>query len=537
MVTQAVCPAQFLFTINLGPITPSRKDLALHIFCPSALSPNRPMEQQQPLLIQALLDSFDWGIMVVLDYQSQMFMNDICMQLFHLSEETWGFAPYDEQVAYMGRQFRDPAAFLKEIRDTENQPLLETQELFHTVDGRSLEISSQPISANYVVIGRIWHFREFKDDPRQGSTDFVRGKRQSLIATVVSQTYHQRHPKEILSNVVNYLGEVLAIERALIYELDHETTEGLRCEWVHKSFPQKCGDYYRYFQNNPWLWNFYSQVQCVHLGRDDVDASSKLHQILEQLQVQTCLSFPLIVHDRLWGVLLLHCCHGHRDWLPDEIEFLETLSNQMAIAIHQEHLNIQLTTTQNQIKAANTTDELTLIPNARRFEQVLEKEWQRLAREELPLALLQCRIDFFDLYRETYGDELADSCLQQVSWAIALVCQRPADLVARCGREEFGVILPNTDLDGALYIADQILTSVQKLKISHLQSPTEQYVSLSIGMNATVPTLTLLPTELTESAQNALEMAIAAGGNQIQVGEIFILEDMVVPEPGVELDW
>ncbi|MEB3225448.1 MAG: sensor domain-containing diguanylate cyclase [Synechococcus sp.] len=495
------------------------------------------MELQQPTMIQALLDAFDWGIMVTLEYQNQVFMNDICAQLFQVSDEMRGFATYDEHIAQISQQFRDPSAFLGEIRDTENQPLLETQELFHTIAGRSLEISSRPISANYVVVGRIWHFREFDNHPNHGSTEFIRGKRQSLIATVVSQTYHQRHPREILSNVVNNLGEVLAIERALIYQLDSETSEGLRFEWLHKSFSQKCGDYYRYFQNNPWLWNAYTQVQCVHFGRDDVDASSKLHQIHEQLQVQTCLSFPILIHEQLWGVLLLHCCHGHRDWLPDEIEFLETLSNQMAIAIHQHHLNSQLQSTQHQIQATNTTDELTLIPNARRFEQVLEKEWQRLAREELPLALLRCRIDFFDLYRETYGDELADSCLQQVSWAISLVCQRPADLVARCEGEEFGVILPNTDLDGALYIADQILSSVQKLKISHLQSPTEQYVSLSIGMNAAVPTLTILPSELTKSTQSALQEAIAAGGNRIKVGEPLILEDLAPSTTDPLLDW
>ncbi|WP_024544778.1 diguanylate cyclase domain-containing protein [Picosynechococcus sp. NKBG15041c] len=495
------------------------------------------MELQAHTLIKPILNSFDWGVMVVLDDQTQVFMNDTCAQLFQLSDETREFAPYDEQIAHIGRQFRDQAAFFGEIHDTENQPLLETQELFHTIDGRSLEIASQPITADYVLVGRIWHFREFTNHPNQGSTAFVRGKRQALIATVVAQTYHQRHPKEILSNVVNALGEVFAIERALIYQLDSEIHDGLRLEWLHKSFPQKCGDYYRYLQNNPWIWNFYSQVQCVHLGRDDTDASRKIHQILEQLQVQTCLSFPIIIHDRLWGVLLLHCCHGHREWLPDEIEFLETLSNQMAIAIHQDELNARLTTTQNQIRATNTTDELTLIPNARRFEQVLEKEWQRLAREELPLAILYCRIDYFDLYQETYGEELADGCLQQVSWAIALVCQRPADLVARCGREEFGVILPNTDLDGALYIADQILTSVQKLRISHLQSPREQYVSLSVGMNAFIPNLTILPSELIQSAQQALDAAAQAGGNQIKVGEMLTLEDIALSAVNPALDW
>ncbi|NJN71948.1 MAG: diguanylate cyclase, partial [Limnothrix sp. RL_2_0] len=236
-------------------------------------------------------------------------------------------------------------------------------------------------------------------------------------------------------------------------------------------------------------------------------------------------SFPIIIQDHLWGVLLLHSCSHPRAWLGEEIEFLDVLCNQMAIAIHQYDLDRDLTISQKQIQANNTTDELTLIPNAKYFEQVLEKEWQRLAREDLPLTILMCRIDFFDLYRETYGDELAKQCLQQVSWAIALVCQRPADLVARYKEEEFGVILPNTDLDGALFIADQVLSSIQKLKMNHLQSPIDQHVSISIGINSMVPTLAVLPDDLVNSARLALSKAIQLGGNRITMGEMLCALD------------
>lgn len=497
------------------------------------------MKQKEQTVIQALIDSFDWGVMVIIDRQSQVLMNRTFITLFRIPEELQEFVTYDSQISYICSQLRDADKFFTEIHDTEVQPLLETQELFHMIDGRSLEVSSKPVAIDQLVVGRIWHFHEFNHYGAQTGATFVMSKRQSLISTVVAQTYHQRLPKEILSNVVNRLGEVFAIERALIYQLDGQTGEAMRFEWTHQNFSVKCTDYYRYFQENPWVWAFYEQVQCVHLNQTGTDPARKVNQLLQQLGVKTCLSFPIIVGDRLWGVLLLHCCHEHRDWLPEEIEFLEILSNQMAIAIQQTEIREQLTNTQNQIKATNTMDELTLIPNAKRFEQVLEKEWQRLAREELPLTVLSCRVDFFDLYQETYGEELANSCLQQVSWAISLVCQRPADLVARCGRDEFGVILPNTDLDGALFIADQLISSIQKLKISHLQSPAEQYVSISIGVNAMVPTLTMLPSELVNSTRKALGEAIQAGGNQIKVGEILVLDEIMLDQNGSvrDLDW
>jgi diguanylate cyclase (GGDEF)-like protein len=483
------------------------------------------MKEKEQTMIQAFIDSLDWGVIIIFDRQTQILMNEEFVQRFRIPTEVRRNMSYESQMSYIGSLLRDEDAFISELHDTETQPLIQTQELFHTIDGRSFDVTSKPVAIDQLIVGRIWHFREFGSNYQQTGAVFVMKKRQELLSMVVSQTIHKRSPKEILKTVVNHLGQVFAVERAIIYQLDGKAPEGMRFEWSTEAFSNGYKEYYQYFQNNPWVWTFYSQLQCNHVEDIDGEPVRKINTLLQQLQVKTCLSFPIIMQDHLWGVLLLHSCYQQREWLADEIEFLEVLSNQIAIAIHQYELNAQLTSTQKQIEATNTTDELTLIPNARRFEQVLEKEWQRLAREDLPLTVLICKIDFFDLYQETYGEDLAKSCLQQVSWAIALVCQRPADLVARYSAEEFGVILPNTDLDGALFIADQILTSIQKLKINHLQSPIDQYVSLSIGINSLVPTLTILPSDLVDSAREALGRAIEAGGNRITLGEMLCAID------------
>lgn len=495
------------------------------LFC-LAFGISQPMKEKEQTMIQGLIDAFDWGVLVSFDRQGQVLMNAALVEVFQIPDEVRYNMSYESQMAYVARQLRDERAFLQEVHDTEAQPLIETQELFHTHAGLSVELVSQPLRLAQLIVGRIWHFRGLTESllDRRGATLMMK-RRQELLGLLTAQTVQGRSPREILQGAVNQLGQVLAVDRVMIYQLDETMSEGLRFEWSTPAHAANFKDYYLYFQKNPWVWDFYGVVQRNHVNEDLDNPARKIRTLLKQLAVKTCLSFPIIIQEQLWGVLLLHCCTAERDWSSADIEFLEMLTNQLAIAISHHELQIQLSSIQARIAANNTTDELTLIPNARRFEQVLEKEWQRLAREDLPLTVLSCKIDFFEEYGEAYGEELARACLQQVSWAIALVCQRPADLVARCSTEEFGVILPNTDLDGALFLADQILTSIPKLRINHIHSPVDKYVTISIGINSIVPTLAILPSDLMQSAQEALKDAVNEGGNRIALGAMLAASD------------
>jgi GGDEF domain-containing protein len=94
-----------------------------------------------------------------------------------------------------------------------------------------------------------------------------------------------------------------------------------------------------------------------------------------------------------------------------------------------------------------TIDGLTQIANRRAFDQRLEGEWQRLAREHLPLSLLLCDVDFFKRYNDRYGHPVGDDCLRTVAKTIESCIRRPAEIVPRNGGEEFAVILPNTQRD------------------------------------------------------------------------------------------
>ncbi|MGB7416791.1 MAG: EAL domain-containing protein, partial [Thermosynechococcaceae cyanobacterium] len=162
------------------------------------------------------------------------------------------------------------------------------------------------------------------------------------------------------------------------------------------------------------------------------------------------------------------------------------------------------------------TDGLTRIFNRRRFDELFLTEWNRLTRDERPLSLIMVDVDYFKAYNDTYGHPEGDLCLQRLAKAISKVAKRPADIVARYGGEEFVVALPNTDLNGAVYVAEAIRAELQDLQIPHCNSPVSSQVTISLGVASQVPNETMAPSQLLEAADRALYVAKEQGRDRIQ---------------------
>jgi diguanylate cyclase (GGDEF)-like protein/PAS domain S-box-containing protein len=170
------------------------------------------------------------------------------------------------------------------------------------------------------------------------------------------------------------------------------------------------------------------------------------------------------------------------------------------------------------VEALAITDALTGLPNRRRFDQDLATEWLRGAREQEPLSLLMMDIDKFKVYNDTFGHIRGDGCLKQVAEACMDVIHRPGDLVARYGGEEFVVILPNTNSEGALAVANDILEAIRHRRLPHPGSA-HQIVTVSIGCATGVPAYGKHATELLDLADRALYTAKSAGRNQVYAFE------------------
>ena len=166
-----------------------------------------------------------------------------------------------------------------------------------------------------------------------------------------------------------------------------------------------------------------------------------------------------------------------------------------------------------------TIDSLTQIANRRCFDQYLNQEWTRLIREQAPISLLLCDIDYFKLYNDTYGHQAGDRCLTIVAQTIKNGAKRPADLVARYGGGEFAVILPNTNLFGAVKIAEGLRLEILNLQIPHAGSDVSQVVTISIGAASQIPVREHSPATLIDKANRALYQAKTEGRNRLVIHE------------------
>ena len=133
------------------------------------------------------------------------------------------------------------------------------------------------------------------------------------------------------------------------------------------------------------------------------------------------------------------------------------------------------------------TDGLTALANRRRFDEALEMEWRRAAREGRSLSLLMIDVDRFKLYNDRYGHQKGDDCLRMVASVLSRFGRRAGDVVARYGGEEFAVMLPGAEAPAAAAIAEDVRCAIQEAALEHLDNQPGQVVTASIGAATLAP--------------------------------------------------
>lgn len=192
-------------------------------------------------------------------------------------------------------------------------------------------------------------------------------------------------------------------------------------------------------------------------------------------------------------------------------EYSHTLEEKVAKRTNElETLNLEL-------QRLADRDGLTGVANRRSGDAYLKDHWLRLRRESRPLSVVMLDVDYFKNFNDTYGHQKGDDCLIRVARTLEGQLQRSTDLVARFGGEEFILILPNTDSNGALKVAENARLAIEALDIKHRQSSVSDRITVSVGSATTQPGERNSIEELIYAADQALYKAKQSGRNQVQV--------------------
>ena len=201
--------------------------------------------------------------------------------------------------------------------------------------------------------------------------------------------------------------------------------------------------------------------------------------------------------------------------------------NEQELQLYRNHLEQQVEQRTIALQKANEKlqklarrDSLTGIANRRVFDEVLTREVRRAAREQTPLTLVLCDIDFFKAYNDSYGHLAGDSCLTKVARATRQHFHRAGDLVSRFGGEEFAIVLPNTGSQEAAHMSEVLRQAIWDLNIPHRSSTITDRITISIGLITVVPRNNLISKTIIKAADDALYQAKEHGRNRVVVSTV-----------------
>ena len=270
---------------------------------------------------------------------------------------------------------------------------------------------------------------------------------------------------------------------------------------AEKGFPEML-EQQEFSTDVPAIEYMASTKQCICTG-DSADGSA-FHFLPARCSMKSLMCAPVVVSDKVKGIVCLDSTEENA-FDKDDLRFVQLLAKGMSIAMERSFLH-------SQVKVLTTEDSLTGCHNRRKFEADLEEEIARAKRYERPLSFLMIDIDWFKKYNDIHGHSKGDELLKEIA-KLFVGKVRDTDKVYRYGGEVFVIMLPETDQEKALLVANRIQKAVeQKQFAGQKESQPDGELTVSIGV-ASYPWDGNSKNELLESADTALRHAKRSGRN------------------------
>lgn len=272
--------------------------------------------------------------------------------------------------------------------------------------------------------------------------------------------------------------------------------------------------------NNGNLLSLFNEPQSVAdalrlamLAEDDVPVRLQAAARDKSMRVTVRMLDAMSAEGRRYFLMRLHGDKSvSREIMTLAEKLSQTTSEKEALQSERDRLRNVVDTTIPKLEVLSYEDALTGLGNRRAFDQHLEAEWGRLTGRRVPLSVVIIDVDHFKAYNDAYGHPRGDSILKIVARTLRQAAARDCDLACRIGGEEFAYLLPNTDIAGAIRVAETARARIDELGLTH---PSGGTLSVSAGVACVRPTAGTTQREFLERADAALYRAKRLGRNRV----------------------
>jgi len=237
-------------------------------------------------------------------------------------------------------------------------------------------------------------------------------------------------------------------------------------------------------------------------------------EILSNYHLYSVFYVPITYQEKLLGILGGHKCETQAQWSQHYETFFGQIADQLAIGVTNARLY-------KRVERQATTDGLTNLFNHRTGQEKLTEQLRLAERYQRNLAVVMMDIDHFKSINDTYGHPVGDTVLKAVAQLIRRDC-RDVDIPVRYGGEEFLLVLPEVNQEGAVVVAERLRKTLQREIIFH--DEVQLSITASIGVAA-------YPEDaeghhLLELADKALYLSKRMGRNQVHTASDLIFHEL-----------
>lgn len=254
------------------------------------------------------------------------------------------------------------------------------------------------------------------------------------------------------------------------------------------------------------------------------DWASRMHPEDRERVVNFCISQSQagVDHEADYRALTTT---GEYVWIRDVVHVVRDEQGQVTALVgfmfditERKKTEEKLLSLQKELEDLSFRDGLTGVANRRKFDAVLDKEWDEARRNVQPLSLIVIDVDFFKRFNDHHGHVEGDETLRRVAHALASAANRPRDFLARYGGEEFVLLLPASDEAAAAAVAERCRQAIFKAQIAHGDSPVGQLLTVSMGLGTVIPTAGADPRPFIDLVDRRLYRAKQGGRDRMVSG-------------------